>query len=96
MDLKETREKIAEIDREMAGLFRRRMKAAEEIASYKREHGLPVRDPEQEERVRERNLAFLEDGTLSEYYLAFLDTVLALSRAYQETIIKEKRGGGGK
>jgi len=96
MDLEEARSEIAGIDREMAGLFCRRMRAAAAIAGYKKDRGLPVKDEAQEKRVRERNLALLEDRTLAPYYLSFLEGLLALSKAYQEEILSGKNGETGK
>ena len=44
-ELKECRLGINEIDEEMARLFEKRMGYAKRIAAYKKENGLPVRDP---------------------------------------------------
>jgi len=38
------RESINEIDKEMIELFKKRMKAVEDVVSYKIENGLPVLD----------------------------------------------------
>ena len=43
-DLNESRNKIQEIDKQMAALFEERMKAAKEIGIYKQEHGLRYSD----------------------------------------------------
>ena len=42
MELDELRQQINEIDDEMLELFLRRMDISESIASYKKEHGLPM------------------------------------------------------
>ena len=86
MDLEEAREAIREIDREMTALFERRMRAAEAIAAYKKEHGLPITDPEQEKRVLERNTALLEDPALAGYYRAFQTGVMEVSKRYQRRL----------
>ena len=44
MDLNEARERIREVDEEMAALFVRRMEAVEAVAAYKRARGLPIED----------------------------------------------------
>ena len=53
--LKLARAKINEIDREMAELFIERMKAASEIADYKREHGLKIYDKTREDELLRNN-----------------------------------------
>ena len=51
MELKELREQINDIDREMLDLFLRRMEVAENVAEYKRQNGLPVLDAEREREL---------------------------------------------
>ena len=89
-DLKEAREEIGRIDRRMAELFAERKAAARDIAAYKKERGLPVRDEKQEEKVLERNGALIEDDSLRPYYLAFLRETIRISREYQEKLISEQ------
>ena len=48
-NLENARKEINDIDKQMMDLFIRRMKAAENIAQYKKERGLPVYDPAREE-----------------------------------------------
>ena len=48
MELKEAREQIDRIDRQLTDLFVERMQVAQQVAAYKREHGLPVLDRERE------------------------------------------------
>ena len=48
MNLPELRTQIDAIDRELIGLLEKRMDIAADIASYKRENGLPVLDAERE------------------------------------------------
>ena len=49
MELGNYRDRIDEIDRRMVELFARRMEVSAEIARYKAEKGLAVRDPCREE-----------------------------------------------
>ena len=81
--LEEARKIINEIDEQMAGLFVRRMKAAEMVFEYKKEFGLPVQDVKREAAVIERNSAFVEDDLLRGYYIDHLKHMMSLSRAYQ-------------
>ena len=88
MDLfMQARERINEIDEEMARLFERRMQAARTIAQYKSENGLPVCDPVREEQILKQNAAQIEDAALRSYYESFFQHCMALSREYQEDLI---------
>ena len=88
IDLKEARKEIRETDRMMTELFRKRMEAVRSIAAYKKEHGLPVTDEEQEKKVLELNSSYIKDDVLRQYYLIFMKNTIAVSRQYQEDLIK--------
>jgi len=86
--LKQAREEINKIDREMAELFRRRMQAVGQVAAYKMEHGLPIFDPAREEEVIRRNASLVGDPTLEEYYVSFLRDTMKVSRNYQRKLLE--------
>ncbi len=81
--LKEAREKINGIDREMAELFCRRMAESAKVAAYKRERGLPVLDVGREAELLSKNLEYLDDPALAPYYKTVFRSVLDASRRYQ-------------
>lgn len=87
------RAEINEIDKQMASLFVRRMKAAERIAAYKEEHALPIFDAAREAEViasnANRMLTLTDDADVCSYYLNFIRNNMALSRAYQHTLMSE-------
>lgn len=85
--LDEARKEINRIDREMAELFAERMEAASRIAAYKRQHGLPVTDPEREREVIARNADRIGDPVLREYYVSYLNDMMRVSRAYQTRLL---------
>ncbi len=85
--LDEARRQINEIDREMAALFVKRMKAAEAVAEYKMERGLAIYDAAREEEVIRRNSSFIDDECVREYYINFLRNNMAVSREYQSRIM---------
>ena len=87
--LEEARREINEVDAQMAELFVRRMRAAEKVAEYKKEHALPILDTAREEQVVQTNAKLVVDETLREYYINFIRNNMALSRAYQHTLISE-------
>ena len=85
------RNEINEIDAQMAELFVRRMRAAEEVAAYKKEHALPILDTAREEQVIQTNAKLVEDETLREYYINFIRNNMAVSRAYQSRLMNGMR-----
>lgn len=89
--LEEARIEINEADAEMARLFEKRMRAAEKVAAYKKEMGLPILDPAREAKVIEQGAARIEDETLRSYYIQFLKSNMAISRAYQGRLLEGMR-----
>ena len=92
--LKEAREKINQIDRQMAELFETRLKAVEAVAEYKKGHDLPIYDSVREAEVIKRNSEVV-DGVYKEYYVNFQKNTMALSRAYQERLIGSVHASAG-
>ena len=88
MELTEARKKIDEIDRALISLFRERMDVAAEIARYKKENGLPVLDRTREEQKLDDISAQLPES-LAGYGRELYETIFSLSRAYQESVLKE-------
>ena len=64
--LQEARTIINEVDTQMADLFVQRMRAAEMVAQYKKEHGMPILDAEREAAVIRNGSARVEDEKLRE------------------------------
>ena len=93
--LKEAREKINQIDRQMAELFEARLKAVEAVAEYKKEHDLPIYDSIREAEVIKRNSEAVENDVYREYYVNFQKNTMALSRAYQERPIGNAHASAG-
>ena len=88
--LDEARRTIDEVDRQMAGLFGRRMQAVAQIAAYKAERGLPIRDEAREAAVVERNSA-LVDYEVRSYYQRFLEKEIEESCRYQRRLVQGAR-----
>ena len=86
--LDKARKEINEIDRQMAELFVKRMRAAETVAEYKKERGLAILDEAREAEVVRNGSARVEDETIREYYVNFLKNTMAVSRAYQGRLMK--------
>ncbi len=91
MSLEDARKTINDIDRQMAELFVRRMRAVETIADYKAKSGIPVLDEEREKQVITRNASYIEDDELRDYYIAFIRDTMRVSRTYQHQLLNGMR-----
>ena len=85
-DLERARGIIDETDAAMAELFEKRMDAVKLAAAYKREHGLPVFDPEREARNIAVNTARIGNGEYRPYYERFLRAAMEVSKEYQHSL----------
>lgn len=81
--LDEARIKINEIDAKMIELFKERMAAVLDVLKYKKQHNLPVFDENREIALIKKNLELLQDESLKEYYLIFLNGMLEASKKFQ-------------
>ena len=89
-ELQIARQKIDTIDKEMAVLFERRMKAVESVANYKQLHGLPIFDRSREDAVVEKNSQRVSEE-LRPYYVEFLRDTMKASRHYQRQCLEGMR-----
>ncbi len=88
--LDDAREEINRVDREMAQLFLRRMRAVALVAEYKRGAGMAVYDPERERQIIERNSATLPED-MREYYATYQSGVMSVSRMYQKRLLSDEK-----
>ena len=86
-ELSLARAEINRIDAEMARLFEERMKAVEQIAQYKKDRGLPVRDPAREAEMIDRRGKEISDPALLSYYVTFLKNTIDVSCRYQTNLL---------
>ena len=84
--LSDARGRINAADRRIAKLFVKRMRATEDVASYKLEHGLNILDAKREAEVIERNSG-LVDKEYRESYVTLLKTMMELSKKHQSGIM---------
>ena len=85
--LQEARKIINEVDAQMAQLFVRRMEAAEMVAAYKQEHGMPILDAAREEEVIRTGSERVEKDEYRGYYMDFMRDTMAISRRYQQKLL---------
>ena len=82
-NLKEIRDKINDLDKEMLDLFTKRMKLSKEVIEYKIKNNLPILDQEREKEVVNKNLNNLKNKELEKYYLEFITNLMKISKEYQ-------------
>ena len=91
MDLQEARSVIQAADAVIAAQFERRMEAVKAVAEFKRAHGLPVLDPEQEARVLKAGGERISDPELRAYYVEFQRQTMEVSKRYQHRLLEGLR-----
>lgn len=87
MDIKDLRNEIDSIDRELTALFQKRMAVAAEVAKYKQERNLPVFNKEREREVLNSVTASVP-AQLEGYTKTLYETIFNVSRSYQKKLIK--------
>lgn len=85
--LDELRKNINQIDEKMAKLFEERMKTSEAVAAYKAENALPIFDASREKEVIARNINYITDEVICEYYVNFLQNTMDISKKYQSRLM---------
>lgn len=87
VDLKESRDKIDKIDRQIAELFEERMKVSTDVAAYKRSTGKKVYDPVREEE-KLKTLRGLSDNEFNKTGIEDLfRQIMSISRKYQYQVL---------
>ena len=84
MELKELREQIDGIDRELVELFKKRMNVSAEVAEYKRQNNMKVLDASRERALLEK-ISELSGEEFEEYSRVLYSTILDVSRSYQHS-----------
>lgn len=86
--LKDVRQTINQIDKEMADLFERRMQAVKSIAEIKKQNGISILDKNREEEIIAKNSCLVKDEMVREYYVNFLRNNMEVSKKYQSRILE--------
>ncbi len=86
MNIEELRKEIDTIDKELVGLFVKRMGVAAQVADYKRENGKPVLDP-QRERMLLQKVSDLAGEDMESQTRILYQLILSLSRSYQSHLL---------
>lgn len=87
-NIEEYRKEINEIDSELARLFKARMEVSADIARYKKEFGLPIRDGSREEQIYAKCAERIADSEIEPYYVELQKDIIDLSCRYQSRIME--------
>lgn len=89
MDIKDLRQQINDIDKDLTSLFNKRMKVSLEVAKYKAENNMPVLDKSRERDILEK-VAAESDPDIENYTRILYSDIFNLSRSYQHRLINGK------
>ncbi|MEG0378000.1 MAG: chorismate mutase [Eubacterium sp.] len=88
--MKAIRDEIDRVDREMAGLFEKRMDLVYQVAEYKFKNNGEIFDPEREKAVIEKNTKFIRNESYQKLYQEFLHMIMDQSKEVQCKYIKKQ------
>ena len=94
-ELKQYRDQIDTIDRQLADLFQRRMDVVDRVGRYKLERDLPVLDARREQEVLAAKAALARDEAMSADLAALFENIMAISRRRQRKLVQEHGGQPG-
>ena len=89
VDLKDSREEIDRIDRQIVALFERRMQVAQDVAEYKRSIGKPVFDKEREDAKLAAVKKLCTNDFNGHAVKEVFKQLMSISRRYQYTLNHE-------
>ncbi len=88
-ELNDLRAEIDAVDGELAALFLKRMELTRRVGAYKQKNGIPVLDAGREHEVLAKRAALTDDPAKKADLTAFFESVMAVSRRRQRTLVRE-------
>lgn len=89
-NIKELREDIDLIDRELVKLFEKRMEVVEEVAKYKSSNKLPLKDEKREESLITKNVSLLKNHKYDRLLKIFFKDLMEYSRTLQSELMDKE------
>ena len=89
MDLNELRQDIDKIDEELVKLFVKRMELSKAVADYKAKQGLAVLNQAREDEVLDK-ISTVAGEKFANQARELYNKLFAISRSYQEDVLKRK------
>lgn len=90
MDLKESRQKIDAIDKQLVELFQERMGVSVEVAKYKQETGKKIYDKQREEQILEKLGNMANDEFNKQSVQELYTQIMSISRKLQYALLKRE------
>lgn len=94
MDLSEIRAELDHIDRQIVGLYERRMDMCRQVAAYKIDTGKRVFDKDREQQKLEAVSALIQDDFYARGAKELFEHIMAISRKLQYQILAEHESAG--
>lgn len=88
-ELKQYRDQIDTIDRQLADLFQQRMDVADRVGRYKLERNMPVLDAKREQEVLAAKKELARDEGMAADLGDLFEHIMAISRRRQRRLVKE-------
>lgn len=89
-ELRQYREQIDRIDREIARLFQDRMEVVCAVAQYKQARGLPVLDAQREKQVLAAKVQLARDQEMAADLTDLFEHIMAIARRRQHRLIRDE------
>lgn len=86
-DLKQFRDKIDEIDRQLVALFEERMEVVLKVAEYKKQNNIPILNVSREKEVIDKNKLRLKNKDFEDSLELFFINLMNLSKEEQKKIM---------
>ncbi len=86
-NIDDLRRKIDQLDQEMLAILENRMKVAEQIGLYKKEHNLTILQPDRWQQIQEKSKQLGENLNLSEDFIAALFKAIHQESINKQTLI---------
>ncbi|HAT56469.1 MAG TPA: chorismate mutase [Veillonellaceae bacterium] len=86
MELEELRAAIRSADRDMTGLFEKRMSLVKQVAAYKIQHDMPIYDAEREEKNVQELSALIADISSRPAFAVWYRQLMKLCRKAEEAV----------
>ena len=91
LDLKKIRQEIDLVDRRLAQDLEKRLQLVLQVAEYKREQGLPVKDAAREEQVVAKVTGLLQHQEYAPVVAGIMRSIMAAACELEEKHLAEKK-----
>ena len=88
-ELDTLRQEIDQIDRQLTGLFLRRMEVTQKVGEYKLRQGIPVLDTQREQQVLAAKAAMAPDEASKMDVVQLYECIMGISRRQQRKLVRE-------